>query len=85
MKGDKWYIRRKTPTEKFEWVMFFGLSDIFRIKVCPNCGSRKLVNFDHETYPNFKQLEAGLEQSKKFLESQGQNVFFANYSEPEEF
>ena len=84
LEGDKWYIRRKTPSKKFEWIMFFGLPDVFKIKVCPICGNRKLTRLDHATYQNFRQLEAGLERSRSFLESQGFKVFFANYSEPEE-
>ena len=83
LEGDKWHIKRKTPSGKSEWTTFFGLSDVFKIKVCPNCGSRELTRFDHGTYPSFKELEAGLAESKEFLESQGLKVFFANYSEPE--
>ena len=81
--GDKWYVKRKTPSGKFEWIMFFGLSQIFKIKVCPNCGIRNLLNFEHAIFGSFKELEAGLLESKKFLESQGTKVFFADYSEPE--
>lgn len=84
VKGAKWYIKRKTPSGKLESIMFFGLPNVFRIKVCPNCGSRKLTRFDHATFPNYEQLEAGLIQSKDFLESQGFKLFVANYSEPEE-
>jgi len=80
-RGDKWYVKRKTPSGKFETIAFFGLSDIFKIKVCPNCASRKLTNFEHATYSTFKQLEVGLAESKKFLEAQGFKFFFANYSD----
>jgi len=81
-KGDKWYVKQKTPSGKFEWLLFFDLSNIFKIKVCPNCGSRKLISYEHATFSSFKELEVGLAESKRFLKSQGLRVFFANYSEP---
>ena len=64
-------------------IAFFGLSQFFKIKVCPNCGGRKLLNFEHAIFGSFKELEAGLIESKKSLESQGTKVFFVDYSEPE--
>jgi hypothetical protein len=83
-RGDKWYIKRKKSSGKTETIAFFGLPDIFKIKVCPNCGSRKLTPLDHATFMTYQELERGLEESKDFLESTGQKFFFANYADIDE-